>query len=672
MSLLDLAFDAPNITQEYTGGGTGLPPPDEALLHLNMSREAEARDIPSFFHNRNSLLWSLLMSATMVTLEPGTVSENDTLPFSTTSVPGDPPGETGAASVGPVDDGVTPNAGTTLNSFPWKTTADLDPGGTMGDGTATEKSKAEDMSLIVTSQLLQVSGDDRAAATSPTLDVPDLDATTVPVTENTFQGSRQPAPSEESKNSEADVGSPPRNQATSEDGLQESLIDAPPNEASNGSQVDIENKNYLDLSNNLLITQMPLSNLTQLMASSVNENVAATSAQSDATSAPETSVANTTTEVVETAEDNSVPLRIVNEPSTPSKHGHDPLLITQGSSIPESRTSQTADTGSEYPETLSLTPDDTLSTKLNGAPQPNRGEPEKVVSQPQVIGRPDVDEPPVWGTSAESQQVRTALPHSLDVVIVEAHTHQTASKPSGLSKNSALSQVHQTFQNSVPETHGLGVLEEQQVFQTFKPVSQSISLKTQQPVSHTEVSSSLEEGSLPETEVDDGDIFQNISDTLLSETNSNYSNATTLEEESAGLGGINWTASRITLFIIQFVIMVETVLGNLMVILSVKMEKKLQTPFNYYIVNLAFTDMNVGLSVMSLFMIYNLYDYFPFGSFLCNYWIWSDYVMTFESVMTLAAIRSGPVLFQRDSLESVDLYQFHSVFSMELKTVDGH
>lgn len=104
--------------------------------------------------------------------------------------------------------------------------------------------------------------------------------------------------------------------------------------------------------------------------------------------------------------------------------------------------------------------------------------------------------------------------------------------------------------------------------------------------------------------------------------------------------GIHWTTSRILLLIIQFVIMVETVLGNLMVILSVKMEKKLQTPFNFYIVNLAFTDMNVGLSVMSLFMVYNLYDYFPFGSFLCDYWIWSDYTMTFESVMTLAAIRS--------------------------------
>lgn len=103
--------------------------------------------------------------------------------------------------------------------------------------------------------------------------------------------------------------------------------------------------------------------------------------------------------------------------------------------------------------------------------------------------------------------------------------------------------------------------------------------------------------------------------------------------------GINWHGGKIVLFIIQLLIMIETILGNVLVMLSVKIEKKLQTPFNFYIVNLAFTDMNVGLFVMSLFTITNLYEYFPFNNVLCGYWIWSDYTMTFESVMTLAAIR---------------------------------
>ncbi|XP_045104378.1 5-hydroxytryptamine receptor 1-like [Portunus trituberculatus] len=123
------------------------------------------------------------------------------------------------------------------------------------------------------------------------------------------------------------------------------------------------------------------------------------------------------------------------------------------------------------------------------------------------------------------------------------------------------------------------------------------------------------------------------------ETNETVNDTAGAEAREASRGsGIQWSTFKVVMFVVQFVIMVETVFGNLMVILSVKMEKKLQTPFNYYIVNLAFTDMNVGISVMSLFMIYNLYDYFPFNAFLCHYWVWSDYTMTFESVMTLAAI----------------------------------
>ncbi|KAK7086618.1 hypothetical protein SK128_026147 [Halocaridina rubra] len=130
----------------------------------------------------------------------------------------------------------------------------------------------------------------------------------------------------------------------------------------------------------------------------------------------------------------------------------------------------------------------------------------------------------------------------------------------------------------------------------------------------------------------------NKTETVNTPSNGSLLGTNATDDEDVALGNIQWSGGRITLFIVQFIIMIETILGNLMVILSVKVEKKLQTPFNYYIVNLAFTDMNVGMSVMSLFMIYNLYDYFPFNNFLCGYWIWSDYTMTFESVMTLAAI----------------------------------
>ena len=80
--------------------------------------------------------------------------------------------------------------------------------------------------------------------------------------------------------------------------------------------------------------------------------------------------------------------------------------------------------------------------------------------------------------------------------------------------------------------------------------------------------------------------------------------------------GIQWDLSKVGVLIAQVLIMLETIFGNL-----------------------ALTDMNVGLSVMPLFALDNLYGYFPFDVYTCSYWIWSDYTMTFESVATLAVIR---------------------------------
>lgn len=86
----------------------------------------------------------------------------------------------------------------------------------------------------------------------------------------------------------------------------------------------------------------------------------------------------------------------------------------------------------------------------------------------------------------------------------------------------------------------------------------------------------------------------------------------------AYLRPILWSPSKIAVLIVTLSIMFETVIGNCLVVLSVLMEKKLQTPFNYYILNLALTDLNVGLSAMPLFTIMNLYGYFPFDSYACS------------------------------------------------------
>ena len=83
------------------------------------------------------------------------------------------------------------------------------------------------------------------------------------------------------------------------------------------------------------------------------------------------------------------------------------------------------------------------------------------------------------------------------------------------------------------------------------------------------------------------------------------------------LGPIVWSGPKIGVFLAGLSVMSLTIFGNLLVVLSVVLDKKLQTPFNYYVVNLALTDLNVGCSGMTFYTIYNLYGYFPFDFNAC-------------------------------------------------------
>ena len=90
--------------------------------------------------------------------------------------------------------------------------------------------------------------------------------------------------------------------------------------------------------------------------------------------------------------------------------------------------------------------------------------------------------------------------------------------------------------------------------------------------------------------------------------------------------------------IVLYTIVVVTICGNLLVLVAVAMNKNLQTTFNYYVVNLAITDLAVAVTAMSFHTTDNMLGYWPFGGFLCGVWIFFDYGMTFVSVFTLILI----------------------------------
>ncbi|AWP13587.1 putative 5-hydroxytryptamine receptor 2A [Scophthalmus maximus] len=95
----------------------------------------------------------------------------------------------------------------------------------------------------------------------------------------------------------------------------------------------------------------------------------------------------------------------------------------------------------------------------------------------------------------------------------------------------------------------------------------------------------------------------------------------------------NWAA------LLILVVIAVTVMGNILVILAVSLEKKLQNATNYFLMSLAVADMLLGILVMPVSMVTILYDYgWPFPSDLCPIWIYLDVLFSTASIMHLCAI----------------------------------
>ncbi|KAI5616360.1 5-hydroxytryptamine receptor 2A [Silurus asotus] len=95
----------------------------------------------------------------------------------------------------------------------------------------------------------------------------------------------------------------------------------------------------------------------------------------------------------------------------------------------------------------------------------------------------------------------------------------------------------------------------------------------------------------------------------------------------------NWAALLIML------IVVVTITGNILVIMAVTLERKLQNATNYFLMSLAIADMLLGILVMPISMVTILYGYsWPLPAILCPLWIYLDVLLSTTSIMHLCAI----------------------------------
>ncbi|XP_022596580.1 5-hydroxytryptamine receptor 2B isoform X2 [Seriola dumerili] len=96
---------------------------------------------------------------------------------------------------------------------------------------------------------------------------------------------------------------------------------------------------------------------------------------------------------------------------------------------------------------------------------------------------------------------------------------------------------------------------------------------------------------------------------------------------------LKWAALLIVMVIIP------TIGGNILVILAVSLERKLQNATNYFLMSLAVADLLVGLLVMPIALVTVLYNSgWPLPEFLCPIWLFLDVLFSTASIMHLCAI----------------------------------
>lgn len=110
------------------------------------------------------------------------------------------------------------------------------------------------------------------------------------------------------------------------------------------------------------------------------------------------------------------------------------------------------------------------------------------------------------------------------------------------------------------------------------------------------------------------------------------------ECEAPGNGTMSGTAALVTVIAVATVLIIVTVFGNILVIMSVVQYPPLRSVPNIFIVSLAVADLMVAIGVLPLNVVYNVTGVWLFGGAVCKLWLTCDVMCCTASILNLCAI----------------------------------